>query len=46
MDAEFELEKIKEYVRRNVVRARKGRKCVDGRYLPDTQASIKKQVFW
>lgn len=38
MDAEFGLKKIKEYVERNVVRAREGRKCVDGRYLP-TQAS-------
>lgn len=38
MKEEFRLEKIKEYIGRNVVKVRSGRKCVDGRYLP-TQAS-------
>lgn len=32
------LEKTREYVGKNVVKARDGRKCVDGRYLP-TQSS-------
>lgn len=30
-----ELQKTREYIRENVTPAKKGRKCVDGRYLPD-----------
>lgn len=37
-EAESELEKTKAYVLGNIVTAHEGRKCVDGRYLPD-QAS-------
>lgn len=38
VEAKPTLEKIQEYVLRNVVPVRIGRKCVDGRYLP-TQAT-------
>ncbi|HSX09119.1 MAG TPA: hypothetical protein VLF93_03125 [Candidatus Saccharimonadales bacterium] len=34
--SEKELEKTLEYVKKNTVKARVGRKCVDGRYPPDT----------
>jgi hypothetical protein len=33
---EKEIEQTSQYVQKNTVRAREGRKCVDGRYPPDT----------
>lgn len=30
-----EIHKVKDYVKRNIVKVREGRKCVDGRYLPN-----------
>src|ERR1700683_2253513 len=36
MPTERELEETIAYVQKNTVRAREGRKCVDGRYPPDT----------
>lgn len=39
-DFQDELERTIDYVEKNVVQAHEGRKCVDGRYLPDQAAGM------
>lgn len=40
ISSDEEIKKTTDYVQRNTVKAREGRKCVDGRYPPDTASGM------